>query len=375
MRKRTLCVDVDDTISTTYNRDYVNSLPIEGMIEKLNKLYLEGWEVIYFTARGQLSTGYNIAEIERTRRPVLEAWLKKHNVLYTQLIMGKPFADYYIDDKAMTPDDFMQTTFGQKLEGRSGAEVSRVNDLVIKVCDNAQMQVDWLNYWEEVLMDDKWETSFLTPKIVDSAPSVYRMKYVEPKDKSTKVTGELVLDWVDTILQFQELEPLEGYGGTFESYVTRSTRMLNEDLKEQVLSIAEHYPHMDQYQSFCHGDLTLDNIIVTHDIHAGPMNFMIDPSIQKGVWSSWLIDVGRFMQSFHSRYEEMFKGADVDSTKEIYIDWFLDQVGVTKEDAVFMEILIYCRILHHQYNHSERDGRITEQRLEQLIELWNNLKG
>ena len=80
------CVDIDGTICTpTVGRDYHKAEPWQDRIKVLNKLYDEGNHIIYFTARamGRFSDQpHSIA------------------VKYHELIMGKPHADYFIDDKA-----------------------------------------------------------------------------------------------------------------------------------------------------------------------------------------------------------------------------------------------------------------------------------
>lgn len=50
-----------------------------------------------------LHTGRHWNHLSRTRKQ-----LKKYSVKYHTLIMGKPVADYYIDDKAMKPDEFLK---------------------------------------------------------------------------------------------------------------------------------------------------------------------------------------------------------------------------------------------------------------------------
>lgn len=109
-----LIVDVDDTILTTYNRDYHNSEPHMEMIDKLNRMYDEGWVIVYCTARGQLSNNGDIEKIEKNVRPILEDWMSRHGVKYHELIMGKPWGAYYIDDKAMKPDEFLSSNLEKK---------------------------------------------------------------------------------------------------------------------------------------------------------------------------------------------------------------------------------------------------------------------
>ena len=52
---KTFVIDIDDTISTTINRDFVNSIPNIEVINKINSLYDNGWTIILFTARGAKS--------------------------------------------------------------------------------------------------------------------------------------------------------------------------------------------------------------------------------------------------------------------------------------------------------------------------------
>jgi len=103
----TYCVDIDGTIcQKSENDDYDKSFPIEERIKKINQLYDEGHIIKYFTARGMgrydddeylaLKSFYGLT------RTQLESWGCK----YHQLILGKPSADYYIDDKAIKDNDF-----------------------------------------------------------------------------------------------------------------------------------------------------------------------------------------------------------------------------------------------------------------------------
>lgn len=102
----TIVIDIDDTISFTYNRDFDNSIPNQPVIDRINELYDEGWKIILCTARGGKSCN-TLEEKETKYRNITEEWLKKHNVKYHTLMFGKPNADYYVDDKNMSINDFV----------------------------------------------------------------------------------------------------------------------------------------------------------------------------------------------------------------------------------------------------------------------------
>jgi len=103
----TIVIDIDDTICFTENRDFDNSTPYQQVIDKINELYKEGWNIILFTARGAKSCK-TLEEKELKYRDITERWLKKHNVNYHSLMFGKPNADYYVDDKNMSIDEFVK---------------------------------------------------------------------------------------------------------------------------------------------------------------------------------------------------------------------------------------------------------------------------
>jgi len=93
------CIDVDGTICTaTKNQEYHKAKPIPQVIAQINKLYDEGHIIKIATARGQAS-GLSFEELTKKQ---LKKWGVKYHEFYS-----KPSADFYIDDKAMTPWEFI----------------------------------------------------------------------------------------------------------------------------------------------------------------------------------------------------------------------------------------------------------------------------
>ena len=93
-------IDIDGTICKTENSKYLESVPNYNMINKFNRLYFEGNEVHYWTARGAIS-GKNWDEFTVSQ---LESW----GVKFTSVNMGKPHYDTWIDDKAVNAHDFLK---------------------------------------------------------------------------------------------------------------------------------------------------------------------------------------------------------------------------------------------------------------------------
>ena len=87
-------VDIDNTICKTDGTDYKSATPIKKHIEKINKLYSEGNEIHYWTARGSVSK-INFYDLTISQ-------LKKWGCKYHSVSVGeKPFYDLLICDKTM----------------------------------------------------------------------------------------------------------------------------------------------------------------------------------------------------------------------------------------------------------------------------------
>jgi glycerol-3-phosphate cytidylyltransferase len=102
-----IVVDIDDTICTTIDRDFENSIPNIPVINKINELYDKGMEIILYTARGGKSCQTLEEKIVKYGTLTTE-WLKKNGVKYNQLLFGKLNADYYVDDKNLSIDEFLK---------------------------------------------------------------------------------------------------------------------------------------------------------------------------------------------------------------------------------------------------------------------------
>lgn len=87
-------IDVDETICNSPDKpNYTTSIPIKKNIKKANKLFDEGNEIIYWTARGTV-TGIDWS---KTTKQQFKEW----GVKYHDLKFGKPYYDLFIDDKNM----------------------------------------------------------------------------------------------------------------------------------------------------------------------------------------------------------------------------------------------------------------------------------
>jgi len=86
----TIAVDIDGVLTEEIDgwgeEIYWERTPVKTNIRCLWTLKQQGHKIILFTARH-----------EEDRRVTIK-WLKKHNVVYDNIIFGKPHYDYIVDD-------------------------------------------------------------------------------------------------------------------------------------------------------------------------------------------------------------------------------------------------------------------------------------
>ncbi|WP_447802255.1 HAD-IIIC family phosphatase [Pseudomonas serbica] len=111
-----IVMDLDDTICSTKNGDYANSTPNQEIIKKLENFKDMGFDIIISTSRNMRTYEGNIGKITANTLPVIIDWLRKHNVPYDEIYVGKPWCGhegFYVDDKAIRPDEFAKLTYEQ----------------------------------------------------------------------------------------------------------------------------------------------------------------------------------------------------------------------------------------------------------------------
>ena len=94
------CFDIDGTLCQKVdNAEYMQAHPLLERIRYVNHLYDNGNYIKLFTARGS-TTG--IDWYEDTQKQ-----LKSWGLRYHELILGKPEADLYVDDRGINSELFI----------------------------------------------------------------------------------------------------------------------------------------------------------------------------------------------------------------------------------------------------------------------------
>ena len=96
-----LIVDLDDTVSITLEGDYINSSPVVEVIKKLKEYKEQGFEIVINSSRNMRTYKSNLGKINIFTLPNIIDWLRKYNVPFDEVYVGKPwcgFDGFYIDE-------------------------------------------------------------------------------------------------------------------------------------------------------------------------------------------------------------------------------------------------------------------------------------
>jgi capsule biosynthesis phosphatase len=114
-----LIFDLDETLCTTKDGDYINAIPQQDMIQKLKKYHTQGFEIIISTSRNMRTYQNNTGKIAANTLPIIIDWLNKNQVPFDEIYIGKPWCGtegFYIDDRAIRPSEFLSLSYTEIMQ-------------------------------------------------------------------------------------------------------------------------------------------------------------------------------------------------------------------------------------------------------------------
>lgn len=347
--------DLDDTICVHKNRDYVNAEPIIPTIEKMRLMKKEGWEIVIYTARGQVSCKGDITEIERRNRSVVEEWLKRNDVPYDTLLFGKPLGDLYVDDKGFSLTDFLQQPFCVLHGGGSGKQIYRFGNIVKKDLGTAEETAEFKK-WVET---NNGEFDF--PKIISYVYNSVYMEYIDGK-RGCDIDADFVPGLVEKIVNCKRTSPQPF---NIKPHIERlqKNRTGNQEADRLLESVSQFLlrsqDKLCHEGSFCHGDLILSNMI----IQDGKI-YLVDARNTDGA-NSYLLDLAKLRMSLRG-YEKIFGISPVDNTKwSLVVDDAARDLRMIKE-TIALEIMFIFRC--YRYKNDQDKKKLIEFALEEAKE-------
>ena len=111
-----IVMDLDNTLTIESDLSYAEKVPNYKVIKTCRKYHELGFKIIIYTARNMRTYNGNLDAIISITYPEIISWLKKHNVPYDEVIIGKPWCGhngFYVDDKAIRPSEFVSLTYDE----------------------------------------------------------------------------------------------------------------------------------------------------------------------------------------------------------------------------------------------------------------------
>ncbi len=274
-----IVVDFDDTLSFTKNRDWENARPNLVLIEKLNDLHDAGWTIDIFTARGSISCKTREESFE-TYHPVMVLWLEKHGVKYNSISFQKPLAAYYIDDKAITPDDFINIEIEQLQGGLSGSDIYTDGEYVHKTDSHSYEVAEWFKIAAQNLIP--------VPRITRVISDTITMEYIDHSPLFFKCNKYIGLGHIQEALRrMKQIPVIRKF--TFDSYVDRIWQHANLADNEILRDVAHNIGNLELKQSFGHGDFGVTNMLFSNGL------VLIDPIPY--TFTCTELDIAKFLAS------------------------------------------------------------------------------
>ena len=173
-----------------------------------------------------------------------------------------------------------------------------------------------------------------TPKIIECGYEnelfYFNMEFINGKTMA-EYTGEISITEIPVYIEclfrclyYEDYKSDEKASHIFEEKIRDLEETLHhrKSLKK-AFSILKNFNWSSVYKSFCHGDLTLENILITPDKKLYLIDFL------DSFYNSWMIDIAKLLQDLELKWA--FRDTGVSSNREL-------RLQVAKE-ALINEIL------------------------------------
>jgi len=184
------------------------------------------------------------------------------------------------------------------MKGSSGATLDFSGDYIRKSCKDAIEQCEWFDIAAKLPLVN----GIRIPQTILETGSDYQIEFVEGVS-GTKVDSTRILDsLVDQVFLWSKVPSVRK--ATWKSYIQR---LYDEHVSlcdsQIVRRVFEKLDEIDGCpSSFSHGDLTLENVLVENN--GGIV--LIDPNFKMNLFQSYILDLGKLLQSVHSDYHRLF---------------------------------------------------------------------
>jgi UDP-N-acetylglucosamine 2-epimerase len=352
------CFDLDNTL-VSYPKipnDYSSVEPIEKTINFVRYLKNFGHTIIIHTARRMKTHKGNLGGVIADIGKITFDTLEKFDIPYDELYFGKPQADFYIDDNAVSAYNNLEKELGfyqDSIKPRDFNSVEKTSiEIYTKRADDLAGEIYYYSNIPNEIKD-------MFPLFInfDIKNTWYSIEKINGLTLSNLYLSELLtFTTLETILKsikrIQSVKIEKGKINIYENYKNKLKKRYENfnytnfpnsgETYKTLYEKLEEYENNNKGKKSCiHGDAVFTNILI--NVHE-KIKF-IDMRGKQGntltIYGDWMYDWAKFYQSLIG-YDEIlldkeikfeYKKAMISKFEELFINWY------SKEDLENLKII------------------------------------
>ncbi len=373
------CFDLDNTLVTypLVKDDYTTVEPIDKNIKMLRYLKKIGNIIIIYTARRMKTHNGNEGKVLKDIAKITFDTLEKFDIPYDEIYFGKPYADYYIDDKAILAFDDLEKELGfynSQIDARDFNQVSASSAL--QIIKKSSIDLSGEIYYYKHIPNEIKDLFPIFINCDDENYTWYEMEKINgiPISKLF-LSEEMTTHHIDHIIgslnrihSVKENEINIDQTIVYDNYNKKMIKrynnfdyseFINSDIvfNEILKKITEYIFKNMAIVSMIHGDPVMTNILINQfgKIKCIDMRGKINDELT--IFGDIMYDYAKFYQSLIG-YDEILDDRNVSISYKTHLISHFKNIFIKKFNEEYWEYLQY----------------ITASLLFSLIPLHNNLK-
>lgn len=284
-KKKIFCFDLDNTLVTRpkVEGDYNTVLPIYVNIKFLRSLYKDGHKILIYSARRMRTFKSNLNLVKKNIEKLTISQLKAFKIPYHQLILGKPYAHFYIDDLSVNSYENLPFALGYDYEKNTSREFNNVTvgeNYTVKSSKNIRKIKNEIKYIKNLPITIK----NYFPEILEQGKDFYKMETIKGASYSYLYLNKLLLN-SDIDLLFYSLNKIhksnsnskllsknniyKNYSIKFKQRLKNIDLNLKNDFKDHIQAILNFLESYEENKigqiGLIHGDPVFSNIFKNLD--------------------------------------------------------------------------------------------------------------
>ena len=368
------CFDLDNTLVTfpKIQNDYTSVLPIDKNINFLRYLKKLGHIIIIYTARRMNTHKGNIGKITADIGKITFDTLDKFDIPYDEIYFGKPYADFYIDDLAISSYENLEKELGFYKSDILPRDFNSIENTSIQTCKKTSDDLSGEIYY---YLNIPNQIKDIFPVILnyDSNNKWYEMEKINgiPISKlylDQELTKDQIYHICGSINRIQSCDIENKDINIYQNYCQKlKQRYENYDyskFKDSEFVFNNLYSELKHYEDnklgkikVIHGDPVFTNILINE---FGKIK-MIDMRGKQGdnltINGDWLYDWAKLYQSLVG-YDEILESKNISIIYKTSLIQYFKELFIEKYSKVDFNNLVL----------------VTKSLLFSLIPLHNNEK-